>query len=141
LKRTLSKFHSISLDTNIFVYYLDHHSHFHPEAEKIFREIAEKNLPVFTSIITLTELLSFNAPKSELEKLEQELILMPNLTIVEVNLQVARDAARIRRTYKFRLPDSIQLATAIINKTQAFISNDVGLAKFKELKVILLNKI
>lgn len=41
----------------------------------------------------------------------------------------------------FRLPDSIQLATAKLNKAKAFITNDERLKSFKELKVVLIKEI
>ncbi len=139
LRKKLSKFRSIGLDTNIFVYYLDSNSSFYSHAEELFEQIAIRNLSIFTSVITLSELLSFKASRSQVYKLEQELLLIPNLTIIDVNREVAREAARIKREYKFRLPDSIQLATALIGRTQAFITNDQRLKKFKQLPIVLLS--
>lgn len=140
MKKILSKLRSISLDTNVFVYYLDRESPFYSRAEGLFRQIADQNLPIFTSVMTLAELLSFKAPGPQLDKLEQELLLIPNLTMIDVNHQIAKDAARIRRNYGFRLPDSVQLATALFSRTQVFVSNDVKLAQFKELRVVLLKQ-
>ena len=139
LRKKLSKFRSISLDTNIFVYYLDSNSSFYSHAEELFEQIAVRNSSIFTSVITLSELLSFKAPRSQIYKLEQELLLISNLTMIDVNHEVAREAASIRREYGFRLPDSIQLATALIGRTQAFITNDQRLKNFQELPIILLS--
>ena len=139
LRKTLSKFHSITLDTNIFVYYFDRNSSFYSQAEKLFEQIAVRNLSIFTSVITLSELLSFKASRSQIYKLEQELLLIPNLTMIDVNREIAKEAARIRREYKFRLPDSIQLATALIGKAQAFVTNDQRLKKFQQLPIVLLS--
>lgn len=136
----ISRFHSIGLDTNIFVYYLDSNSSFYSQSEKIFKEIADRNLPIFTSIITLSELLSFKASKSQVNKLEREILLVPNLIMVDVNLVIAREAARIRRKYSFRIPDSIQLATCLNQKADIFITNDERLKSFKEIPIVLLDK-
>ncbi len=139
LRKTLGKFRSISLDTNIFVYYLDSNSSFYSQAEKLFKQIAVRNLSIFISVITLSELLSFKASKSQLYNLEQELLLIPNLTMIDVNREIAKEAARIRREYEFRLPDSIQLATALSCEAQAFVTNDQRLKKFRELPIVLLS--
>ena len=139
LRKTLSKFRSISLDTNVFVYYLDSNSSFYSQAEKLFEQIAVRNLSIFTSVITLSELLSFKATRPQLYKLEQELLLIPNLTMIDVNREVAKEAASIRREYGFRLPDSIQLATALVAKAQAFVTNDQRLKKFQQLPIVLLS--
>ncbi|OGE64802.1 hypothetical protein A3I48_01575 [Candidatus Daviesbacteria bacterium RIFCSPLOWO2_02_FULL_36_7] len=62
------------------------------------------------------------------------------MEIYQVDEKIAVESARIRRKYSFRLLDSIQLATALYAKAQAFITNDDRLKKFKELKVILLKE-
>ena len=138
LRKTLSKFRPITLDTNIFVYYLDRNSSFYSQTEKLFEHIAIRNLSIFTSVIALSELLSFKATRPQLYKLEQELLMIPNLTIIDVNREIAKEAANIRREYKFRLPDSIQLATGLIGRAQAFVTNDRRLAKFQRLPIVLL---
>lgn len=135
----IGKFRVVSLDTNIFVYYLDSNSSFYSQAEKLFDQITVGNLSIFTSVITLSELLSIKATETQLYNLEQELLLIPNLTIIDVNREVAKEAAKIRREYGFRLPDSIQLATALTSNAQAFVTNDRRLAKFKQLPIVLLN--
>ena len=68
-----------------------------------------------------------------LEKLEEELTLIPNITIVEVDQTLAREAGRIRRQYKFMLPDSIQLATALDAKVDVFVTNDKKLGRGSHL--------
>ena len=60
---------------------------------------------------------------------------------MNVDRTITVEAARIRREYGFRLPDSIQLATALFGKANALITNDERLKKFKELKVINLKDI
>ena len=54
--------------------------------------------------------------------------------------EIGEVAAEVRREYGFRLPDSIQLATALHSKSQAFVTNDRRLKKFKELPAILLSE-
>ena len=141
MKNIVSKFHKVGIDTNIFTYYLDRNSHFYAKTEELFTQIARKNLLIITSVITLTELLSFKASQLQLNKLEQEFLLTPNLEVIDVGLEVAKEAARIRREYGFRLPDSVQLATALDAKAQTFITNDKRLKLFKRLPVTLLTEI
>lgn len=138
MKKSLSRFQLIALDTNIFAYYLDRQSSFYTKAEQLFRFIDENRLRMVTSIITLTELLSLQAVEPMLERLEDEFYSTPNLSVIEVNRVIAREAAAIRREYGFKLPDAVQLATALSAKAKAFITNDQRLKSFKKLKIILL---
>lgn len=94
-----------------------------------------------TSILTLIEILSFSAPQMMLDKLETDLLLIPNLKFLDIQKDVAKTAAVIRRTYSFTLPDSIQLATAVLSQTDAFVTNDARLKGFKKLPIILLKSL
>lgn len=98
-------------------------------------------MPVVTSILTFTELLSYKANQAAIERLKSDFLSTPNMTIVQVDMKIAEDAARIRRKYGFRLPDAIQLATALDSQTQTFLTNDKRLKVFKELPVTLLTEI
>lgn len=93
---------------------------------------------MITSVITLAELLSFKAPTPMLKRLEEELLLVPDLQISDVDKNISKEAAAIRRKYRFNLADSIQLATALQGKAKAFITNDHRLKSFKKLKIISL---
>lgn len=141
MKKSLSRFQLLALDTNIFAYYLDRQSPFYIKTEQILQFIDDNKLEMATSIITLTELLSLPASEPMLEKLEDEFFSIPNLSIIEVNRVIAKEAAGIRREYGFRLPDAVQLATALSAKANAFITNDQRLKAFEGLKVILISEI
>ena len=138
MKKLLNNFELIGIDTNIFIYYLNRRSTFYNLADQLFSTIAKKRLQIVTSILTLTELLSFQAPNKLLTRLEEELLLIPNLALIVVNHEIAKEAARIRRVYQLRISDSIHLATATISKVQVFITNDKTLIHFKEVPVRLL---
>ena len=92
-----------------------------------------------TSILTLTELLSLKAPEPMLKILQSEFFVIPKLKVREVDRTIAVEAAAIRREYNFKLPDAIQLATALSVKAKAFITNDQRLKSFKKLKIISLS--
>jgi predicted nucleic acid-binding protein len=129
---------TLGLDTNIFIYHLYNHEIFGKEATNVFRQLETKTHNAITSIITLTELLAFKTPESEVKRLHQIFNEIPSLKIFDVDEEISLEAARIRRHYDFRLPDSIQLATSLVNKTDVFITNDKSLQKFRELEVKLL---
>lgn len=126
----------IAIDSNIFIYYFSGHTQFGPPAKLVFH-ILKKHLGV-TSSITFTELLSFESDKIIRKDLEEAFFSIPNLTVLDLTIEIARETARIRREYGFRLADSIQLATALSFKADVFVTNDQRLKKFKELKIKLL---
>lgn len=137
----LNKLKLIALDTNILSYYFHSHNQFGEAAKSLVIQITTGNMGAVTSSITLAELLAIEAPTEFIKNLEKEMLAFPGLKIIEVNNKIAVKAGQIRREYRFKLADSIQLATAKIAKAQAFITNDDRLKQFKELKVILLSEL
>ncbi len=125
----------VGIDTNIFIYYYQSHPKFGPTTQKIFTSLALNKTRAVTSVITLIELLSLTTTSEIAKQLQSLYFETPNLVTLEVNQEIALEAARIRREYSYRLPDAIQLATAKSAKASRFITNDKRLKSFKELKI------
>lgn len=137
--KTLSNLKLVGVDTNILIYYFEDNPQFGEVAKEFFDDLKNSRLRAITSIMAVVETLSKKGLPTDIAKdLEADLFEIPYLSILEVNRKIGSQAARIRREYQFGLPDSIQLATALETKANAFITNDDRLKKFKELKVILL---
>lgn len=137
-KQTLKK---VALDSNIFIYLFEENPKFIDKTSLIFNKLEQNKLEASTSIISLIESLSFPSPPNVLEEIEKGFKTIPNLSIYEVNESISITAARIRRDYKFRLPDSIHLSSAIFSKAQTFITNDQRLKNFKELRITMIENL
>ena len=132
----------VGIDTNIFIYYFEQNPQFGLDAKEIIDDLSASRLEGVTSILAVVETLSKkDLPKDIAKDLEESILEIPNLSILDVDRKIGVLAADIRREYGFRLPDSIQLATAVISKAGSFITNDTRLKKFKELKVVLLDEL
>lgn len=131
----------IAIDSNVFIYHYQAHPEYSPLTFKIFKDLERKNSKIVTSIITLVEVLGYKQSPEIIKQLEQVFDTAIGLSLVELNQSIATDAARIRRDYSLKLADAVQLATAMYAKAKVFITNDAGLKKFKELKVVLLNEL
>jgi predicted nucleic acid-binding protein len=55
-----------------------------------------------------------------------------------VNAHEAEQAAELRARYNLRTPDAIQVASAIGAGCEAFLTNDLGLQRVTELRVLVL---
>lgn len=129
----------IGLDTNIFIYYFGKSSEFGQAAKRVFDNLTNSKTSAVTSVISLFELLSHRELTiGDAREIEEKFFEIPNLEIVDVSRSISTAAADIRRKYGFRLADAIQLATSVEVNVPTFITNDEGLKKFKELKVMLL---
>lgn len=129
---------NIALDTNIFIYHFEKDPQFFIFTKKIFNTLEADKYNAITSIISLTELLSVPMSVERIHALRDIFFETPHLTTYSVSEAIAFEAARIRREYRFRLPDAIQLATSLYAKSDRFVTNDQRLQAFKEVPIVLL---
>ena len=54
-------------------------------------------------------------------------------------MTIARKASELRAKYNLRTPDAIQLATCMIGKADAFLTNDARLKVVKDVPIIVIN--
>lgn len=59
----------------------------------------------------------------------------PRVVLADVSHAVIEEATVIRAKYGFRTPDAIHLATAIQNRADLFLTNDVALKRCTEITV------
>lgn len=137
----IKNFKSVALDSNIFIYLFQETPEFIEKIRELFKLISEEEISVVTSIISVLEALSYPSPNEVLKDIKTGFYTLPMLEILDVNKKIAFSAADIRREYRFRTPDAIQLATALEAKAQVFITNDSKLKKFREIKVVTLSEI
>lgn len=65
----------------------------------------------------------------------------PSINISELNIDIAKNAAGFRAKYGLKTPDSIQIATAVYNSAQYFLTNDIRLNAVKEIEILVLNEL
>lgn len=131
----------VALDSNIFIYNLEENSEFVKFTDLIFKKLIANKLKAVTNVISLIEILSFPKTSDVAKQLTEDFLSTPNLEVFDVDQQIAVEAARIRRKYGFRLPDAIQLSTALKAKADGFVTNDQKLKRFKSLKIIMIKSI
>ena len=123
------------LDTNIFIYFFQDHPDFGQTARDIFARLTTTQVTAVTSTLTVTELLSIKMTEEEVDTLYRRLLETPNLKIIGMDMAIAVTAARLRRRYGFRVPDSLQLASALEVKADQFVTGDRRLRQCRELEV------
>jgi len=56
----------------------------------------------------------------------------------DADMRVMEKMSDLRVAYGLKTPDAIHVATALLHGAQAFVSNDAGLKRVKELDVLVL---
>jgi predicted nucleic acid-binding protein len=90
----------------------------------------------------LTEVLVLPIQKGQpgLQMAYTDLLLKStNFYLEPIGALIAARAARVRASYHLRTPDALQVATAMEQGCQAFLTNDRAFLRVSELRVLLLD--
>ena len=115
---------------------------FGPLAREVVNAFQSGNLIAYSSVITLVEVLPKPTERGDeglTKKFAEFLKHGRNLTMIEISERIAESAGKLRGRHPFlKTVDAIQLAAALDLGTEAFLTNDGRLEKFKDLKVLVL---
>lgn len=142
-ERRLQTMKNIYVDSVVFIYLLENSSIFSASAIALFRQFEENPYTVYTSVVTLTEILvkPIAAQNDVLQSSYTHLLETSGfVTLVSVSREVAVLAARLRATYTLRTPDALHIATALTMGCQAFITNDNALKRVSDISVLTLDE-
>lgn len=117
------------LDTNILIYYLKDDA----RIGRWLETMVLKGERFAASTITVTELLGFTKITDEQTFLIEQ--ILRTLLLVDVDVAVAREAARLRRTYTLKTVDSIIAATALLLRAP-LVTRDTAFKKLRGCRII-----
>ncbi|MDC7223011.1 MAG: type II toxin-antitoxin system VapC family toxin [Spirochaetales bacterium] len=132
----------IFLDTAPLIYLIEGTEDYTDRVEMQLRQWLMADAILSTSSLTLMELLVIpkkqknNRLTKKYRALLQELLSEP---LLDLTPDIAETAAEIRSEYRFKTPDSIQLASALHNGADIFYTNDLRLAAFKDMTILTVD--
>lgn len=130
----------VLIDTNIIVNAKNANESHSVFSLQILDAIEDGFMRGIISIISIVELSVGYYSQQDMEGKEEllsHLISDKNFEIVELDIRIAEEAAKIRAQTGLRLPDAILVATGIVKGAQYFITNDKELKRANRyLKVI-----
>ena len=63
------------------------------------------------------------------------------MRLIPVTFEIADKAAQLRAQYNLRTPDALHIASAIESGCQALLTNDLGIKRVTELRVLVLDEL
>jgi len=139
--KRLAKAKVIGLDTSIFIYFLEDNARYGPLAQITINGIEKGKWQGVTSTITLMEITVRPwqlGQETAAREYEAILVHFPNLSIVDIDRNVARTAAQLRAKYNVAPPDALQVAASLSFGAKAFLTNDKRLSRLQELIDVLV---
>lgn len=135
----------VALDTPCFVHLFESHPKYAQALMALFELIEGGKIEGITSSLSLFEVLSKPLSVGAVEIAEEykvRLLHFPNLLILPFRHEMAEVGASLLASYSGLLfGDAIQLATAVVEKANCFVSDKKGLPNIKNLKIVDLNKV
>ena len=131
----------VTLDTQVFIYFIEEDKQFLPLVKPLFEAIDHGTLLAVTSGLTLMEVLVVpyrTGNFSLADRYEALLTRSRGLRFIEVDRPLLRAAAQLRAAYRLKPPDAIQVAAAMVANCQAFLTNDRRIPSMPGLKVFQL---
>jgi len=121
------------------VYLIEEERKYLPAVQPLFHLLDQGRLFGISSYLTLLEVLVKPLRRGEPGLVRQYTSILTqsrNVQLYAVDREVAEKAAEIRAKYKddgIRIPDAVQLATAICQRADVFVTNDKNLRKCSDL--------
>jgi predicted nucleic acid-binding protein len=131
------------VDTAPFIYLIEKSPDYLHVVEPIFRAADAGDVRLFSSSLTLLEVLvkPLRLKRHDIVvQYEHILTSSSSIRMQSLDVSIARRSAEIRAKYNFKTPDSIQLATALSLSADLFITNDKQL-KIDEITTVTLDEL
>ena len=140
----LANVNRIGIDSSILIYYAEGNPQYLEQTTAIFKTIRDRSMVAVTSVLTITEV--FSKPLTRMDmpvirRYRELLFRSKQLTLPPVTSTLSYRAASLRAAYNLRTPDAIQVATALVSRCDAFLTNDIALKRVTDLTVLVLNEL
>ena len=133
--------HRVYLDSNIVIYAVEGFPNYADQIQALLEAMDTGEIIAVTSELTLAETL-IKPMKDQNLAIQQayRTFLTPTtaMEIIPISRVILEDAARLRATTKLKLPDAIQLATALREQCDSFLTNDDGFRAINLLQIKML---
>lgn len=128
-----------AVDSAPIIYFFEDHRQLAARYAPLFEAAARGDCSIVVSTVTLAEVVAgpLGAGNEVLAaQYHRALKESVNWYLVPLSEEIAFLAARIRSSRGLRLPDAIQVATAVAEGCAALVTHDVDFRKVREIKIL-----
>lgn len=140
-RQNLAQYTTISFDTMVVIYFLERNAFYFPLVSELFQRAEQEQNSFSASIMIYLEVMTGvykRGHSNEIEKTKQFFAYYGTIAYQPINCDVADTAAHLRVAYGLKTPDAIILATALVYKANALITNDASMKKISVLPIVCL---
>jgi len=140
---TLPESGTVYLDANVFIYSIERIDPYRSMLDTLWLTVSTGQVTVVTSELTLLELLvkPLKVGDATTATLFRTVLKhTPDEQMLPITQSVLEAAANLRATLGLKTPDAIHVATALLNNSMLFVTNDSTFRRVTDLNVTLLNE-
>ncbi|MGQ0709613.1 MAG: type II toxin-antitoxin system VapC family toxin [Rhodoferax sp.] len=127
---------TVVVDTAPFIYLLESHPQYADPFVGLFEAAGAGDLGIALSTITLAEVLTGPLKAGHAALAKRYEMALSQYRVVPVSTPIAVLAAQLRAQYRLKLPDALQLATALDIGAQAFVTHDRDFSQVTGMAVL-----
>jgi predicted nucleic acid-binding protein len=133
----LAKGALVLMDSAPIIYLLEHHPKFAARFRPLFDRQAAGEIAFAVTTIAMAEVLAGPLGKGQEALARRYRDVMESWQVVELSADIAERAARIRGSLKLKLPDAVQVASALAISADALVTHDRDFAAVTALRVMV----
>jgi len=126
----------VLMDSAPIVYFLEKH----PQFARIFRPLFEAHaagrVQFAVTTISIAEVLTGPLQAGDEALAERYRAVLESWQVVDLNSDIAENAARLRASLRLKLPDAVQVASALAINADALVTHDRDFARVRALRVL-----
>ncbi len=124
------------VDSAPIIYFLDGHPKFAKRFKPLFEAHAAGQVRFAVTTITVAEVLTGPLQAGDEALARRYRAILESWQPVELDVDIAESAARLRASLRLKLADAVQAATALAVNAAALVTHDRDLSRVTSLRVI-----
>jgi predicted nucleic acid-binding protein len=126
----------ILLDSAPIIYFLEDHPDFGPRFQPLFEQHAKGRLRFAVSTITIAEVLAGPLGVGDETLVRRYRGILESWQVVPLDADIAESAARVRASFRLKIADAVQVASALAINAAALVTQDRDFSNVRSLRVI-----
>ncbi len=126
----------LMMDTAPIIYVLERHHELAQRFDPLFEAHDAGRVQFAVTTVTIAEVLTGPSRSGNDALVREYRSLLESWRVAPLDAEIAAEAALLRATYGFKLPDAVQAASARVHDAYALITNDKGFSRIRDLRVI-----
>ncbi len=132
----------VALDTVVWIYEFEGNPLFGPITRPLFEQgFGTGRCRAACSLLVLGEVLVKPLADSRMDVADRYRRILstgPDLTVWPITRDVIEMAGSLRARYRVKMLDAIHVSSAVVNGADGFVTNDEGLRRIAEVRVLIL---